>query len=155
MSRIKTFILYGVGVLAFMIFSHIIINVSLESSYQRLGRKDNIIQVSLYQAEATYVNGRVKGTISNPEENQLTSKYLRFDFYSPRDVLMGTKYIDVSDLGVNEEKDIEMYFKLNNVDYLNITETNEKDESEIELLPRDLTRGEIITATFFTVLILW
>ena len=154
MKRIKVFVLYGIGMLAFLIFSHVIINVSLESSYQKLGRKDALSQVSIYQAEATAVNGRIKGKITNKEENPLDAKYLRFDLYSPRDVLMGTKYIDISDLDVNEEKDIEMYFKLDNVDYYQVSETDEKTENEIELLPHDLSRREIVVATLLTVLLL-
>ena len=155
MNRLKTILLYSVGLVAFIIFSNFLINVNLESSYQKLGRKDNLSQVSIYQAEATIVNGRIKGTIENPEEKPLNAKYLRFDFYSPRDVLMGTKYIDVSDLEVNQKQDLEMYFKLENVDYFNISLTNEKQESEIELLPKDLTKQEIIVATMLTLLILW
>ena len=101
MDRLKTILLYSVGLVAFIIFSNFIINVNLESSYQKLGRKDNLSQITIYQAEATIVNGRIKGIIENPEEKPLGAKYLRFDFYSPRDVLMGTKYIDISNLEVN------------------------------------------------------
>ena len=155
MDRLKTILLYSVGLVAFIIFSNFIINVNLESSYQKLGRKDNLSQITIYQAEATIVNGRIKGTIENPEEKPLDAKYLRFDFYSPRDVLIGTKYIDISNLEVNQKKPLEMYFKLENVDYFNISLVNEKEESEIELLPKDLTQQEILVATIFTLLIFW
>ena len=85
----------------------------------------------------------------------MDAKYLRFDFYSPRDVLIGTKYIDISNLEVNQKKPLEMYFKLENVDYFNISLVNEKEESEIELLPKDLTQQEILVATIFTLLLFW
>ncbi len=155
MSRLKTILLYSVALVAFILFSELLIHVNLESSYQKLGRKDAIEQVSIYQAEATIVNGRIKGTISNPQEKPLKTHYLRFDFYSPRDVLMGTKYVDVSDLEEGETQDLEMYFKLENVDYYNISLANEKEETEIELLPHDLTRQQIFVATLFTFLIFW
>ena len=61
MDRLKTILLYSVGLVAFIIFSNFIINVNLESSYQKLGRKDNLSQITIYQAEATIVNGRIKG----------------------------------------------------------------------------------------------
>ena len=48
-----------------------------------------------------------------------------------------------------------MYFNLENVDYFNISLVNEKEESEIELLPKDLTQQEILVATIFTLLIFW
>lgn len=155
MSRMKTIFLYVLGLVAFFIFSELMININLESSYQKLGRKDNLSQVSIYQAEATIVNGRIKGTIINPEINQLNGKYLRFDFYSSRDVLKGTKYIDISNLGVNQKQELEMHFKLEDVDYYNISVVNEKEEKEVELLPNDLTRREILVGTIFTLLIIW
>lgn len=50
-------------------------------------------QVTVNVAEATNVNGNVKGTIKNTTEERVTDKYLRFDFYTPRDVNIGTKYL--------------------------------------------------------------
>ena len=77
-------------------------------------------QVSIYQAEATAVNGRIKGIVTNQEENPLNAKYLRVDLYSPRDVLMGTIYTDVSNLEINEKQEITMYFKLENINNDNV-----------------------------------
>lgn len=155
MKRMRTFLMYASWVVLFFIFSEFLINVSLESSYETIGRKDNIPQVTIYQAEATRVNGRLKGTITNPESNPLSAKYLKIDFYSPRDVNLGTKYIDVSDLKQNETRDLEMHFELEDVSYYEISETDEKNGTEIKLLPDDLTKGQIIVATMFTLLMFW
>lgn len=152
MSRIKTLILYVIGIVAFYIFSQLIINISLESTYQKLERKDNLNQVIINQAEATIVNGRIKGIITNPEGNKINANYLKFDFYSERDVLKGTKYIDISDIGIDETREIEMHFKLEDVNYYNISATNDKQEKEIELLPKDLTQPEIVLATIIVLL---
>lgn len=155
MKRMRTFLMYASWVVLFFIFSEFLINVSLESSYETIGRKDNIPQVTIYQAEATRVNGRLKGKITNLESNPLSSKYLKIDFYSPRDVNLGTKYIDVSDLKQNETRDLEMHFELEDVSYYEISETDEKNGTEIKLLPDDLTKGQIIVATMFTLLMFW
>lgn len=72
-------------------------------------------QVTVNVAEATNVNGNVKGTIKNTTEERVTDKYLRFDFYTPRDVNIGTKYLKIDSLEVGEEKQFELGFKYDNV----------------------------------------
>lgn len=155
MSRMKTFFKYTMWIILFFIFSNIMITINLETTYKNIGRKDNLEQITIYQAQATKVNGRIKGKISNNSENKINGKYVKVDFYSERDILLGTKYIDISDLKENETKDIEMYFKLQDVGYYEISFTEQKEENEIELLPKDLTKNEIILVTIFTLLIIW
>ena len=154
MSRMKTLILYALAVVAAYFLTQLLINVSIESTYKTIQRKDEIKQVVITQAEATIANGRIKGIIVNSEENPINGKYVRIDFYSERDVLMGTKYIDISTLGMNQVQNIEMYFKLENVSYYEVSIADEKTEQEIELLPNDLTKSEVILATFMVLLIL-
>lgn len=65
-------------------------------------------QVTVNVAEATNVNGNVKGTIKNTTEERVTDKYLRFDFYTPRDVNIGTKYLKIDSLEVGEENNLNL-----------------------------------------------
>ena len=161
MKRVKTLALYSLAIIGFFLLSELLINASLESQYRKIGRRDNINQVTIEQAEATKVNGRIKGNIKNTKENQINGKYLKFDFYTARDVKMGTKYIDIQDLKIAENdsaeknKEIEMYFKLENVSYYDISVVDEKTEKEIELLPHNLTQTEVLVGTIVTLLILW
>lgn len=155
MSRMKTFFKYAMWVILFFIFSEIMININLETVYRNIGRKDNLPQITIYQAQATKVNGRIKGIIKNQAENKIESKYIKVDFYSERDVLLGTKYIDVSAMRENETQDLELYFKLQNVDYYEMSFTNEKTESEITLLPQDLTTSQIRWLAFLTFLLIY
>ncbi len=154
MSRMKTLTLYVLAIIGFFLFSELLINASLESEYTKIGRRDEISQVVITQAEATRVNGRIKGSVINPEENPINGKYLKFDFYSSRDVLKGTKYIDISGLQQNELQEIEMHFKLEGVSYYTISIVDEKTEKEIELLPQDLNKTQIVIATFLALIIL-
>ena len=147
MDRMKTLAKYVIWLVLFYIFSNLMIYLNIESTYQNIGRKDNLPQVTVYQAQATKVNGRIKGSVVNPEDNELTGKYLKFDFYSARDVLKGTKYIDVSELQKNGIQEIEMHFKLENVDYYTVSVVNEKTEKDMELLPQDLNKTQIVLAT--------
>lgn len=155
MSRIKTFLKYAIWLIAFYIFSNIMIYFNLETTYQNIGRKDNLPQVAIYQAQATKINGRIKGTVYNNSENKITSKYLRIDLYSARDILLGSKYIDVSTMRENETRNIEIYFKVQDVEYYEITFTDEKEEGELPELLKDLTREEVVWGTFLTFLIFW
>lgn len=154
MSRMKTLTLYVLAIVGFFLFSELLINASLESEYTKIGRRDEISQVVITQAEATRVNGRIKGSVINPEENPINGKYLKFDFYSSRDVLKGTKYIDISGLQQNELQEIEMHFKLEGVSYYTISVVDEKTEKEIELLPQDLNKTQIVIATFLALIVL-
>lgn len=152
MKRMKTFFIYALCIVLFFIFSDVLININLESTYRKIERKDNLEQVTISQAEATKVNGRIKGIVVS---NKLNAKYLKFDFYSERDVLLGTKYIDVSNLKENETQNIELYFKLQNVNYYKMSFVNEKDysETEISLLPKDLSKSEIYLSTFLVLIL--
>lgn len=156
MSRLKTLFKYVLWIVMFAIFSEFLINVGLNSTYKQLERKDNIEQVQIYQSEATIVNGRIRGLITNSSSNNLSGKYLEFDFYSKNDVLLGKKYIQVNDLQDKQTQSIELLFKLKNVGYYNISVVDQKpDDEEIELLPKDLTKPEVILGTALVLLIFW
>ena len=86
MSRLKTLFMYALWIVLFIIFSEFLINVGLNSSYRPIERRDSVSQVNVYQAEATLVNGRIRGLITNSETDNISNKYLEFDFYSKRDV---------------------------------------------------------------------
>lgn len=148
--------MYALWVVLFIIFSDFLINVGLNSSYRPIERRDNISQVNVYQAEATLVNGRIRGLITNSETDNISNKYLEFDFYSERDVFLGKKIINVNELQAGETQNFEILFKLENVNYYTITVLDERPKGEeIEILPEDWTTGEIVVATVFTLLIFW
>ena len=154
MDRVKTLLKYAVWVLAFIILSEFLINVGLNSTYRKISRKDNIEQVNIYQAEATLVNGRIRGTITNSEPEELNGKYVRIDFYSKRDVFLGRRYIEVKDLAQNGTMSFEVFFKLKEVGSYEVVIADKKEPAdEIEWVPKDWTKPEIIVATIITLLI--
>ena len=154
MDRVKTLLKYAVWVLAFIILSEFLINVGLNSTYRKINRKDNVEQVNIYQAEATLVNGRIRGTITNSEPEELNGKYVRIDFYSKRDVFLGRRYIEVKDLAQNGTMSFEVFFKLQEVGSYEVVIADKKEPAdEIEWIPKDWTKPEIIAATIVTLLI--
>ena len=151
MDRMKTLLKYALWLILFFIFSKIMIYLNIETTYQNIGRKDNISQVTIYQAQATKINGRIKGKIN--DDAQITNKYIRIDLYSERDNFLGSKYIDISELGQNKE--FEIYFKVQDVSYYEIKLVDEKEEGELPEMVKDLTQSEVLWGTFLTLLILW
>lgn len=155
MDRMKTLLKYVLWVILFFVFSNIMINFSLETTYQNIGRKDNLEQVNVYQAQATKINGRIKGTIYNNAENKITNNYLRIDLYSERNVFLGSKYVDVASMRDDETRNFEVYFKVQDVDYYEMNFTDEKVEGELPEMLQDLTKEEVVWGTFLTFLIFW
>ena len=155
MDRMKTFLKYALWLILFYIFSNLMIYLNLETTYQNIGRKDNISQVTVYQAQATKINGRLKGNIYNNAENKIKNNYLRIDLYSERDNYLGSKYIDVSNMRENETRNFEIYFKIQDVDYYEMKFTDEKEEGELPEMLKDLTKEQVIWGTFLTFLIFW
>ena len=155
MDRMKTLAKYVIWLVLFYIFSNLMIYLNIESTYQNIGRKDNLPQVTVYQAQATKVNGRIKGSIYNSEAHKITNKYLRIDLYSERDVFLGSKYIDVSTMRDSETRNFEEYFKVQDVDYYEMKFVDEKEEGELPEMLKDLTKEQGIWGTFLTFLIFW
>lgn len=155
MDRMKTLLKYALWVILFYIFSNLMIYLNIETTYQNIGRKDNLEQITVYQAQATKINGRIKGTIYNNTENKITNNYLRIDLYSERDNLLGSKYIDVSNMRDDETRNFEIYFKVQDVDYYEMKFTDEKEEGELPEMLQDLTKEQLIWGTFLTFLIFW
>lgn len=123
MKKIMIWILILVGVFA---LSNFLIYVGLNSTYKNIERKDSNSQIVVYQADANYVNVRVRGIIKNTEEIQ--DKYLKIELYTKRDVLVGKRYIEIENSGNNETQAFELLFKANDVAYYRIETVNEKEE---------------------------
>ena len=148
--------MYASWVILFFIFSNFLINVGLNATYKPIERRDNVSQVNIYQAEATLVDGRIRGLITNSETEDLSGKYLEVDFYSERDMYLGRKIIDINQLKANETQNFEILFKLEDVEYYSVSIVDERPEGEeIEILPDGWTTTDVVVATVITMLIFW
>ena len=136
------------------VFSDFLIYVGINSTYKDIQRQDENSQIAVYQADATYVNGRIRGVIKDVGEVQ--GKYLKIELYTKRHVLVGKSYVEIKDIENSETQPFEVLFKANDVAYYKIDTVKEKEPGgELEILPKELTRGEVLLATAFTFLILW
>ena len=129
MSRLKTFAKYAIWIILFWILSDILIYYGVNSTYKNLKIKNEIpSQVTIKNAEATKVNGRIKGTIANKEDSDMSGKYLKIDLYSDNGNLLATEYEEIGNLRVNEVKSFETYFKMQDVKQYEVNIVDEKIE---------------------------
>jgi len=128
MKRLKTFGIYLLMVVSFYIFSNILIFVGLNTNYDSITNINSLPeQIEIYKAEATAVNGRIKGKINSAEE--VKEKYLRVDLYSNTDTLIGTRYYKISEIiKENNEGEFKIYFKSNYIERYNLSIEDEKNE---------------------------
>lgn len=156
MDKIKKYLKYVLWLVAFFIFSNFLIYVGLNSSYKDMKRNDNTQEVIIYQAEATKVNGRIRGNIQNSEGKDLNGKYLEIDLYSKRDIFLGRQYIQINELEQGKTQAFEVLFELQDVSSYETKIVDKKEDGgEIKLLPAELTKSQIVLATAITFLIFW
>lgn len=149
-QKIITWIAILVGV---FILSDFLIYVGLNSTYKDITREDNNSQIVVYQADATYVNGRIRGIIKNTSD--IKDKYLKIELYSKRDVLLGKSYIEIKDTD-SETQPFELLFRAKDVASCQIETVKEKEPgTELEIIPKEWTKPEIMLATALTFLIFW
>lgn len=129
MSRLKTFAKYAIWIILFWILSDILIYYGVNSTYKNLKIKNEVpSQVTIKNAEATKVNGRIKGTVANSEDSDLSGKYLKIDLYADNGNLLATEYEEIGNLRTNEVKSFETYFKMQDVKQYEVNIVDKKTE---------------------------
>lgn len=142
MGTIKKFAKYILWIALFWLFTDILIFFGLNANYDKLKTSSNSdipSQVEVEKAEATLVNGRIRGKIKNDGEEDLNGKLMKVDLYSPRDVLLGTKYMEISDLEKGAEDEFELFFKAQDVDHYDISFVDKVQEKEEDLADKAIS----------------
>lgn len=129
MARMKTFFIYLLLVVAFFIFSQVMIYIAINTTYKyKKVEVKTIIPIEI-EVQATSINGFAKGKINNDRDENIQNKYLKIECYSKNNVLMGTKYIKIDEVKAKEEKEFEVRFNFSKVDRAVIDII---DESQLE-----------------------
>ena len=149
MKRLKTLATYIFMFVAFFIFSRIIIFIGLNNTYENIKLKGTLPEgISISSAKATAVNGEVNGNVSE----ELSSKYIKFNFYTDIDTLAGSYYITPSEL---ENENFEFYFKLNYIESYSIELTDEKPEPvSLNSFSDEQFKSHLILAAFVALMFL-
>ena len=125
MNRMKKFATYAIWLILFWILSDILIYLGINSTYKDIEPRGEIPNgIEVVQMQTTKVNGRVKLKVN---EFALSGKAIKIDLYSSNDVNLGTQYIEIGT--VKEDKEIETYFKISEVESYEIAVVEEMGES--------------------------
>ena len=141
--RMRVFLCYLLIFVVFFIFSDVMIYFYTKSLYQPIENYEILaenMEVTVTQAEASNVNGNVKGTVKNNTNETITNQYLKFEFYTPRDVNIGTKYLKIENLNPGEEKEYELGFRFDSVSSVEISNASAEEAEaaapeELEITP--------------------
>ena len=155
MARLKTFLIYALIIVGFYIFSEFIISVGLNSSYKDITRLDNTSQIEISEAQATLVNGKIKGTIKDYGDDNLTGKYVEIDLYSERDNMVGKRYVEIETTEVNQTQDFSIYFEAEDIESYSVSIVNEKEGGELKIIPDEWNKSQIVIATILALIIFW
>lgn len=134
MDRMKTFGIYALCIILFYIFSNVMINIAVKTSYRPIDveiEQTQNLKLDTTEVKATYVNGYVEGNIKNVSSNT-ENTFIKIDLYSKRDVLLGTKYVKVNNLDPNETQDFRMGFEFTDINYCKIQTVNDIPETVTE-----------------------
>ena len=133
MSRLKTFGKYILLLVAFYIVSNILAYFCIVTTYSPIDKEineSNNISITIKNAKATIVNGKIEGKIKNNSNEQLENKYLKCDLISKRGPLILTKYIEIESIEAGEEKNITVNFRAENINKCVIQVVDEYTEGE-------------------------
>lgn len=134
MSGVNRWIKFFVWGALFIIFSNLLIFIGLNMDYEEIQNIEKLPnEITLLKAEATKVNGRIYGKISNTEKNNLNGSYIMINIYDEYEEIVGTKYIEIINVGYETSKQFEVHFKADNVKYYDISIVNEKNENTAKL----------------------
>ena len=148
MDRLKTLRKYIIWLIAFYLFSMFFIYIGLNARYNNIDSNGEVPgNVKIELAQATSVNGRIFGKITSTEADNLNGKYLKVDIFSKRDELIGTKYLKLDNLKLNEPNRFAVYFSAQNikkysVDILDYSEELLKEESRVKEMYKKVFRDQ-------------
>ena len=131
MDRMKTFLKYFLMVVAFFVFSNLVIDGLLKVSYTDIhGYEINVTQafVDVTEAKASKRNGYVNGIVKNNTDQVIENKYLKFSMLSKNGNVLGEKYVKIEKLEPKELRKYEVKFDYDNVKTFKIEMVDTKPE---------------------------
>ena len=122
MSTMQNFRNYFIWIIAFFVVSVILENALINDMYDEIdgvangnvtftGSVNTDLEVTVEEARATNVNGYLIVKVKNVTGRAIEKCCAKIDLYTLRNRLASTKYVDISNFDVNEEKRFKINFK--------------------------------------------
>ena len=138
MNRVKTFFIYAILVIIVILLTDFIANLCLESAYRNIEQYEiatSSPKIEITEAVTTNANGRVKGTVKNESNTLMQNLFIKIELLSNIGNVLGTEYLQVGNLQVNQSKEFELRYRYYDVDSFVISTTNEVTDTIIEYNP--------------------
>lgn len=113
MERMRTFLLYALGILGFMFLSYVLENGLIENMYVKMtGNIETSENISIEEVlgKASNVNGFMNFKLTNENVNA-DDFFVKIDLFSKQGLLAATKYVQIKDLPVGQSKNYQVKFK--------------------------------------------
>ncbi len=128
MDRMKTFLLYALGIVGFIFLSTILEDGLLDAMYVKMtgtiSPSSYGVSIDDVYGRATNVNGNMRIKLTNKTGNE-NNLYLKIDLFSKQNLLATTKYIKIEDLNVGDTKEYQIKLKGNELRKYNISIVDE------------------------------
>lgn len=154
MSRMKTFFIYASLVVAVLLLTDIIINICLNSNYKEIKKYEITTtspHIEIKEARKTYMNGYIGGTVNNNTNNNIEKSYIKIELLTDIGNLLGTEYLEIDGLNVNETKQFRLSYRYSDVDSFIISTVDEIVEKDVKLSPLISKAGLYFTIAHFIV----
>ena len=151
MDKMKKFLIYLLVVVVVYFFVDFASFAYIKTTYKDLDKYQveiNNPKIEITESKATYINGYINGTLKNTSQEKIDNKYVKFEFYSSNNILLGKKYIKLENLGINQENKFEVRFNIENVNNYKVKLAEEGEiitDEELKLDPE--TKGLILIGT--------
>ena len=140
MSKMKTFLIYFLILLAFFIVSNILENGLIKQMYNDITGtvNENFLyssqivdfDITVTEAKATNRNGYIDITIKNNSNIYIAEAYIRVQLYTKSGVLAVDKYMEISGLSGNEQRTYTLNFTGSYIQTYYICMENEYPDKE-------------------------
>lgn len=160
MGRLKTFGKYILMIVAFYVFSTIVSAGFIRGTYADMGGKvyqGGNLSVYVDEAKSSFVNGHIKGNITNNSNENITSKYVKIEFISQKGNNILNKYIKIDELKAGETKNFTINFEAENIKTFNISISDEyvDEESNLHIINlEDAENEEIKNISIFLAVVI-
>ncbi len=114
MDRMKTFLLYVLGIIGFMFLSYVLENGLIANMYKKMNGDvvgTSEIAIEDVSGRASNVNGYMNFKLTNLSQYDDINKYIKIDLYSKQGLHAVTKYIEIADVPAQSSKDYQIKFK--------------------------------------------
>ena len=118
MKTMKKFFIYALLIIGayfvFSIFSYIFITNTYKNinDYEIL---ETSPQVQILESKATYINGYIKGIVTNNTDALIDSEYIKFNFYNDKDAYLGSKYVEMQSFQVGKQLEFNLNYRFTSV----------------------------------------